>query len=138
MTAGEVRNVLDTHRRRRPLRVLAYVLLAGGAGVLLADPTRSLQGQGIGIRFVWSGFLLAGTLLAIYGSARDRIMGEFIGLPLLMTALVAFVVLLSARHTTGSIAFACFLASLIVVLYSRWKDLWRLLGASVRAERERS
>ena len=79
--------MLDSHRRRRPLRVLAYLLLAGGAGVLLVDPTRSLDGQAVWTRWVWSGFLLAGTLLAIYGSWRDRYMAEFIGLPFLLTAL---------------------------------------------------
>lgn len=138
MTAGEVRKVLDSHRRRRPLRVLAYGLLAAGAGVLLVDPTRSLRGQSIQIRWVWSAFLLVGTLLAVYGSAWDRYIAEFIGLPLLMTALLVFVVLLAAGHTTGSIAFGCFLASLLVVLHSRWLDLWKLLGASTRAERRRT
>jgi len=138
MTAGEVRNVLDSHRRRRPLRVLAYVLLAAGSGVLLVDPTRSLEGQDIAIRFVWSGFLLVGTLAAIYGSFFDRIMGEFVGIPLLLTALVAFVIVLAAAHSTGSIAIGCIIASLVVVLLSRWLDLWRLLGASIRAERRRT
>ena len=138
MTAGEVRNVLDSHRRRRPLRVIAYGLLATGAGVLLADPTRSLEGQAIWTRWVWSAFLLAGTLLAIYGSWRDRYLAEFVGLPLLMTALSIFVVLLGVAHTTGSIAFGCFLGSLIVVMCSRWLDLWRLVGAATRAERRRT
>lgn len=137
MTAGEVRSVLDSHQRRRPMRVVAYTLLTVGAGVLLVDPTRSLQGQEVAVRFVWSGFLLAGTLMAIYGSARDRIYGEFIGIPLLLTALTAFVVVLAAAHTTGSIALACIIASLTVVLFSRWLDLWRLIGASIRAERRR-
>lgn len=130
--------MLDSHRRRRPLRVLAYLLLAGGAGVLLVDPTRSLDGQAVWTRWVWSGFLLAGTLLAIYGSWRDRYMAEFIGLPFLLTALCVFVVLLGAAHTTGSIAFGCFLGALIVVLTSRWLDLWRLVGVTVRAERKRA
>jgi hypothetical protein len=129
--------MLDTHRRRRPLRVLAYTLLAAGAGVLLIDPTRSLQGQSVLTRWVWSAFLLAGTLTAIYGAVRDRYLAEFIGLPLLMTSLAVFVVLLGAAHSTGSIAFAFFLASLIVVMHSRWLDLWRLVGASTRAERKR-
>lgn len=130
--------MLDSHRRRRPLRVLAYVLLATGAGVLLVDPTRSLQGQSVQIRWVWSAFLLLGALLAIYGSARDRYLAEFVGLPFLMTALLVFVILLGVAHTTGSIAFAFFLASLIVVMHSRWLDLWRLVTASTRAERRRT
>lgn len=119
------------------MRVLAYALLAGGATVLLIDPTRSLEGQSLFIRWVWSAFLLAGTLLAIYGALRDRYMAEFIGLPLLMTSLVVFVILMVAGMTTGSIAFACFLAALVVIMTSRWLDLWRLVGATTRAERRR-
>lgn len=130
--------MLDSHRRRRPLRVLAYGFLAAGAGVLLVDPTRSLDGQSIATRWVWSMFLLVGTLLAIYGSSRDRYLAEFVGLPLLITALMVFVVLLGAAHTTGSIAFACFLMALVIVLHSRWLDLWRLVGAATRAERKRT
>lgn len=130
--------MLDTHRRRRPLRVVAYSLLATGAGVLMVDPTRSLEGQAIWTRWVWSAFLLGGTLLAIYGSARDRYLAEFIGLPLLMTSLTVFVILLGAAHTTGSIAFACFLGSLVIVMCSRWLDIWRLVGAATRAERRRT
>lgn len=129
--------MLDSHRRRRPLRVLAYSLLAAGAGVLLADPTRSLQGQSIGIRWVWSGILLAGTILAIYGSLRDRYVAEFVGLPLLMAGMTAFVVLLAVTHTTGSIAFGCFLAALVVIMWSRFRDLWGLVSITTRAERGR-
>ena len=129
--------MLDSHRRRRPLRVLAYALLASGAGVLLADPTRSLAGQSVWTRWVWSTFLLVGTLLAIYGSWTDKYLAELVGLPALMTGLAVFVILLAVGHTTGSIAFACFLGALVVVMCSRLMDLWRLLGASTRAERRR-
>lgn len=129
--------MLDSHRRRRPMRILAYTLLSAGSGILLADPTRSLEGQSLFTRWVWSAFLLAGSLLSIYGSWRDRYLAEFIGLPLLMTALLVFVVLLAAGLTTGSLAFACILGSLVVVMTSRWLDLWRLTGASTRAERRR-
>lgn len=129
--------MLDSHRRRRPLRVLAYSLLAAGAGVLLVDPTRSLEGQSITIRWVWSGLLAVGTVLAIYGSLRDRYLAEFVGLPLLMAGMTAFVVLLAFAHTTGSIAFGCFLAALVVIMWSRFRDLWGLVTASTRAERGR-
>lgn len=129
--------MLDSHRRRRPLRVLAYALLAVGALVLMVDPTQSLQGQSIAIRWVWSGLLLAGSLSAVYGAARDRYMVEFVGLPLLMASFVGLTIVLAARHTTGTIAFGCFLGAIVVIMWSRWLDLWRLVTTTVRAERRR-
>lgn len=129
--------MLDSHRRRRPMRVLAYTLLGLGATILLSDPLRTMRGVGVGIRWVWSGFLLAGTLLAIYGALRDRYLAEFIGLPLLMASMAAFTAVLLAVWTSASVALACFLAAIVVIMLSRWFDLWRLTVASARAERGR-
>lgn len=138
MTAGEVRNVLDSHRRRRPLRVTAYLLLAAGAGVLMTDPLRTMQDVGPGIRWIWSSLLMVGTLLAVGGTVSDRYLAEFVGLPMLFVSMFAFAVVLAALWTTAGLAVSFFLASLVVVMVSRWLDLWRLVGASVRAERRRS
>lgn len=129
--------MIDSHRRRRPLRVLAYVLLGMGAGVLMADPTQSIQATDQDLRKYWSALLLFGTVLCVYGAWTDKYLSEFIGLMPLITAFAAFVVALGAKHTTGTVAFGCFLGALVVIMFSRWLDLWKLTGISTRAERKR-
>lgn len=137
MTTGEVREVLDSHQRRRPLRVVAYVLLSAGAGVLMADPTQSIQAADQDLRTWWAGLLLAGALGGIYGAWTDKYFAEFVTLPLLMAGFGGFVAVLFARGTSGPIAFGCFLLALVVIMFSRWMDLWLLTGLSTRAERKR-
>lgn len=129
--------MLDTHQRRRPMRVLAYFLLGFGALILMADPTQSLKTTDVEVRWVWSGLLLSGCLGAIYGAWRDRYLVEFVGLPLLGASLVGLIWVLMHRFNTGTAAFSCFLAAIVVIMASRWLDLWRLVGASTRAERRR-
>lgn len=129
--------MLDSHQRRRPLRVVAYTLLSVGAGVLMADPTQSIKATDQDLRTWWAGLLLVGALGGIYGAWTDKYFAEFVTLPLLMAGFGGFVAVLFARHNTGTIAFGCFLLALVVIMFSRWLDLWKLTGLSTRAERNR-
>lgn len=130
--------MLDSHRRRRPFRAVAYSILAVGNTVILTDPTRSFEDVPGQLRFFWNGTMLLGCLLAIYGAVRDRYLAEFIGMPLLLAGVLAFVAVLVASFTSGSLAFACFLAFILVVLTSRSLDLFELVRSMRRAERRRS
>lgn len=135
MTAGEVRNVLDSHRRRRPFRAAAYLVLAVGNTVILTDPTRSFEDVPDQLRFFWNGMMLLGCLLAVYGAIRDRYLAEFMGMPLMLTGVFAFVVVLIAAFTSGTLAFACFLLFILDVLVSRGLDLFGLVRSIRRAQR---
>ena len=137
MTAGEVRNVLDSHRRRRPLRITAYGLLALGNNIILIDPTRSFQDVPAQLRYVWNGVMLAGCLLGIIGAVTDRYLIELVGMPFVLTGVTAFIVVLVAAWTSGTLAFACFLGCIWVILFSRGLDLWQLASRSAAAERRR-
>lgn len=137
MTAGEVRTVLDSHRRRRPLRIVAYSLLAIGNNIILIDPTRSFEDVPFQLRYVWNGAMLLGCALGIIGAITDRYLIELIGLPFVLAGVFAFVVVLVAAWTSGTLAFACFLGCLWVILFSRGLDLWQLASRSAAAERRR-
>jgi hypothetical protein len=137
MTAGEVRNVLDSHRRRRPMRVMAYSLLAVGNNIILFDPTRSFEDIPFQLRYIWNGIMLLGCAMGVTGGITDKYLIEMIGLPLVLSGMAAFVVVLTVGWTSGSLAFACFLACLWVVLFSRGLDLWELATRSAAAERRR-
>jgi len=62
------------------------------AGVLaFIYPTRAiLDALQIYLAYLWSSFLFFGSALSLYGSLRDRISGEIVGLPLLATANAIF------------------------------------------------
>lgn len=129
--------MLDSHRRRRPLRVVAYTALAAGNTIILTDPTRSFEEVPGQLRFFWNGMMLLGCLLAVYGAARDRYLAEFIGMPLILAGNAAFIVVLVAAWASGPWAFACFLACILAVLFSRGWDLLDLVRTTRRAERRR-
>jgi hypothetical protein len=129
--------MLDSHKRRRPLRAAAYTALAGASTIILTDPTRSFDDVPFSLRFVWNGFLLLGCLFTLYGAARDRYLSEFMGMPLVLAGITAFIVVLGSAGSTGPWAFACFLTSIWIILFSRGLDLLDLVLSTVRAERKR-
>lgn len=130
--------MLDSHRRRRPLRAAAYTALAVGNTIILADPTRSFRDVPGQLRFFWNGMMLVGCLLAVYGSIRDRYIAEFMGMPLTLAGVLAFVVVLVAAFNSGTLAFAAFLTFIFIVLASRGLDLLGLVRSMRRAAKGRS
>lgn len=129
--------MIDSHRRRRPLRVVAYTALASGNAIIMTDPTRSFEDVPDSLRFFWNGMMLLGCLLAVYGASRDRYLAEFVGMPLVVAGISAFIAVLVAGWTSGSLAFACFLSAILTILVSRGLDLWELVRTTGRAERRR-
>ena len=129
--------MLDSHRRRRPLRVVAYTALAIGNNIILADPTKSFENVPFQLRYVWNVIMLLGCVLGVLGAWLDRYRIEIIGIPFMLTGLTAFITVLVAAFTSPTLAFACFFTCIWVVLFSRGLDLWNLLTRSTKAERRR-
>lgn len=122
--------VLEANERGRPYRAVFYAFLAGAGFILLTDPTRQL-GQAGSIRWVWSSFMIVGTLLSLMGVVRDRWRLEWYGLPLQMSSLAGLAyVLVAGGGTTGRLAVACFVLAPMPVLVHRFVVLYRLYGAT--------
>src|SRR5215207_1277021 len=129
--------MLAHHRRIRPWRALAYLLLAAGGIIIWVDPTRQMVGVPFAVRWVWTGFLVVGGLVSMLGAITDRWFYEFAALPLLIGGFGAFVfVLVAGGGTTARLAFACWLASIVVQTARRWGGLWGFVTALRRAKRE--
>jgi energy-converting hydrogenase Eha subunit C len=124
-----------TSRRFRRFQTIAYALLGLAGAILMADPTRSIEGQALLIRVILSGFLVIGALVTVIGVSRDLWMVEFVGLPLLWSSVAAFVVILVNTGSTGALAVACFFGAIAVILFRRFLDLWDLLTGVKRAKR---
>jgi hypothetical protein len=127
--------MLARHRKIRPWRAVAYFLLALGGIVIWLDPSRNVQPVPDGLRWVWASFIVVGGLASSYGAIRDKWLYEFVSLPLLMMGFTAYVVVLCAGVGTGRLAFAAWLASIVVQTARRWAGLWRFVTALKRANR---
>lgn len=126
----EVTAVLEANERGRPYRAVFYGLLATGGIILMTDPTRQLEHAG-SVRWVWSAFMVTGTLTSLLGVLRDRWRMEWYGLPLQTSSFAGLVfVLLNGGPGTGRLAFACFTAAPIAVLVHRFVVLYRLAKAT--------
>ncbi|HEX2642602.1 MAG TPA: hypothetical protein VHU81_06400 [Thermoanaerobaculia bacterium] len=128
-------NMSMSSRWFRSFQAVAYGFLGLAGAILMADPTRSVQGQTLLIRVFLSGFLVIGALQAVIGVTLDLWLIEFLGLPLLGAAVLAFVVILLDAQTTGAFAVACFFSAVFTILLRRFLDLWSLLTGAKRALR---
>ena len=129
--------MLARHRRLRPWRAAAYLLLAAGGVVIWLDPTRNVQPVPWPIRWVWASFIVLGGLNAAYGAARDRWLHEFVSLPLLIGGFSVLTVLLVAGGgSTGRLAFACWVSAIVVQSCRRFVGLWRFNGQLRKAQRK--
>ena len=118
--------MLARHRKIRPWRAAAYFLLALGGLIIWWDPTRNVEPVPWLVRWVWASFIVVGGLGAAYGAARDKWLYEFAALPLIVVGFgVMVLVLVAGDGSTGRLAFACWLGSVVVQAARRWVGLWR-------------
>lgn len=128
--------MLARHRKIRPWRAAAYLMLALGGIIIWVDPTRNVEPVPFAIRWVWASFIVVPSLLAAAGAALDRWLYEFVALPLILVGFAALVFVLAAGGgTTGRLAFACWLGSIVVQTARRWGSLWKFVGALRRAKK---
>jgi hypothetical protein len=129
--------MLARHRRIRPWRAFAYFLLALGGLIILWDPTRNVQPVPWAIRWIWSLSIILPALLSMVGALLDRWRYEFASLPLIAAGFSVLVWLLVAGGgQTGRLAFACWIASIVVQTARRWFSLWKFNNALRRAKRK--
>jgi len=127
---------------RRWTRVGGYSLMAVAGIAAMAWPTPSVRAATAptagALVYVWAGMLAVGGLSSAIGAALDRWLGEYAGLwPLVVT----FWVYALAAGSTGratSIAGACALSSIAMLLLARWRDVALIRREAARlAERDR-
>lgn len=129
--------MLARHRKIRPWRAVAYFLMAAGGLIIWIDPTRNMAEVPFLVRWVWTGFIVVGGLVAMLGAITDKWLYEFMALPLVIVGFSAMtLVLVAGGGTTGRLAFACWLLSIIVQIGRRYGGLWLFSKALRRAKRE--
>nr|MDT0660873.1 hypothetical protein [Micromonospora sp. DSM 115978] len=108
---------------RRWSRVAGFVLFgAAGAGAALW-PTPSVRDATGSLVYVWATWLIGGGLLAAIGSATDRWIGEYLGLPLLAAAFAVYAVVLASTGRPGGLTAAAVLGAVACIVWARWRDI---------------
>lgn len=128
MTTATVARV----RSARILRVIGYVSIAA-AGTLLAIALP--LGTADGVYVILCAWMGLGGLICAMGTAFDRWIGEFGGLPLLGTAMLAFAILTIRDNGWTSIGVAnlLLLAGLGLLFLARWRDVAAVYRSAAKA-----
>lgn len=130
--------MIAKHRRIRPWRAVAYFLLAAGGIIIWIDPTRNVAQIPDSVRWVWSSFIAIGSLVSMLGAIKDWWVCEFAALPLVSVGFTGMVwVVVAGGGTTGRLAFACWIASIVVQLARRWVGLLKFTSTLKQAKRKR-
>lgn len=115
-------------------------LIAAGASAIFIPPGSVLSSTGQAITYTWAGFLILGGILCASPIVTGQHIGELTGLPLLVSSVLVFGVVLIYRTTTADgargAAVVGFLAcGFAVLLASRWVEVYRLHRPPKRDDR---
>lgn len=118
----------------RVARVLAYALMAGAGIVLfiIGDEVFPIMSAAFLTWTFMCLFLAVGGAASALGQATKRWTGEFIGLPLVGSALIVFGVLQGglAQWTLYGVPSVALLWAFGLVLIGRWRDIAKLVHAA--------
>lgn len=110
----------------RVARILAYTLWILAGAILLFNPSQVISGSTRGlVIYVWALFIVLGGCLSLVGSLFNLWIGEFIGLPLTITALAVygFVIVTAEPFSWARFAFGLLFFSLFLLAISRWQGI---------------
>lgn len=110
---------------RQATRVAGYALLTlTGVGAALWPPEALHAALGP-VTYVWAAYMTLGGLCAALGAATDWWLGEFVGLPLVWTALPvwAFALILYADQEPYKATAALAITATAVLTWERWLDV---------------
>jgi hypothetical protein len=125
-------------RTIRWLRTLGYGLISLSGLLLLLSPLFPADNIGrIGNIMAW--FIMVGGAIACAGSATSRWFGEFIGLPLLVSAFLVFSILTIYDFDTAPyivVANIALLVGLSMLLTARWRYVFAIYRVADKFSRE--
>lgn len=127
---------MDTRRARLTRRFRAAGYAALGTGGVILTVVSLATGDVLRAWVLWPilGALLAlGSLASLFGAATNRWTGEYVGLPMVASALFAFGVLRGMDGHWSLVGVpAIFLCGVGVLIVARWLDVDTLRRASER------
>lgn len=123
---------------RRWTRVGGYSLMAVAGIAAMAWPAPSVRAATAdGLVYVWAGMLAIGGLASAIGAALDRWLGEYTGLWPLALTFAVYALSAASSGRASSIAGACALGSIALLLLARWRDVALIRREAARSYAER-
>lgn len=124
------RSDVDRTLQKGLIPVYSFAVAAGIAATVTAPPSM-LEVIGSGWARLWALYLLAGGIVCLVGvlmrrGARGDWLGEFVGLPLIGTAVAVYgaVAMSTLNSAAGRGAGVCLLGMLASLLAVRWLRVW--------------
>jgi hypothetical protein len=112
---------------RRPVRAVAFTLLAAGGVAALVWPPPAVQAAtspAAALAYVWAALLILGGACSALGAYTDRWLGEFVGLwPLIMVFAVYGLSAFASSRGLVAVAGGCVLTAVAALLLARWQDV---------------
>lgn len=130
--------------RKRVARVLAYVLWIAAGILLTASPSDIIADKTSGyVVYLWAIFMMLGGISCFVGAVSDRWLGEYAGLPLVISTLWLYGGILTAAGFTGELSYVRLAIGLLFISFGfkalgRWQDIRDLIKAHGKRVRGRS
>lgn len=124
---------------RRWTRVVGYVLMAVAGVAAMVWPTpavRAATNPLAILAYLWAALLILGGLSSALGAAADRWLGEYAGLWPLIVTWAVYAIAAGATGRFTSIAAACALGSIALLLLARWRDVAHIRREAARYHAE--
>lgn len=131
----------QTILRPRMLALSGYVAYLIGGLIFLGWPVSLIKEEtSPGVVIVWHVFLIAGSLICIYGVLKRKVQIEATGIPLIGAALTAYSALLAFANADPSragarIGFAFVLTAAAIGLAGRMTELIKVIRIALTVER---
>lgn len=119
-------------RSRRLARVLAYFLWAVSGIILISNPSGLINTSLTGaIVYVWSIFIMLGGISSFLGSITDRWIGEYVGLPMVISSVWLYggLFIFAGTFTYVKLAVGLLFISFGLKALGRWQDIRDLVDA---------
>lgn len=127
-----------TKPREQILRAAMYLSFLGSGSAALFIPSSVIETEIGWARWVWACFLIIGGLSSLFSSLTGVWVGEYAGIPLILTAVGTYAgaLLASSGGSPGQITVGLLQTAIAFGLAARWRDIRILSHPPERKRRD--
>jgi hypothetical protein len=124
---------------RRPVRAIAFALMAAGGVASMMWPPAAVQAATspvYALAYLWAALLILGGVCSAAGALTDRWLGEYVGLwPLITVFAVYGLAAFASSRGLAALAGGFVLTAVAALLLARWQDVALIRQETARTAR---